>query len=146
MDKNLKRACIFIFFPLLLLASFVFTANQTALAEGRKLSSDGEKIIDYYNNLLSNTDKLITNYMIQIMEREGGYSTIAKAVKALKIDHKTLDERLAYLKKVGILVSAKNSLKYSLIFNYKTWGGPLRYNSHIIDNSLCGRNHKKKKS
>ena len=131
----------------LILASLLFTANQTAFAEDRKLSSEGgEKKIDYYNNLLSNTDKLITNYIIQIIETEGGYPSIAEAVKALKIDNKTLDERLAYLKKVGIFVSAKNSIKYRLVDNYKTWGGPLRYNSHIIDNSQCGRNHKKKKS
>ena len=142
MNKILKLTCLYMFF--LILASLVFTANQTAFAEDRKLSSDGgEKKIDYYNNLLSNTDKLITNYMIQIMESEGGYPTIAEAVKALKIDNKTLDERLAYLKKVGIFVSAKNSIKYRLVDNYNTWGGPLRYNSHIIDNSQCGRNHKK---
>lgn len=142
MNKILKLTCLYMFF--LILASLVFTANQTAFAEDRKLSSDGgEEKIDYYNNLLSNTDKLITNYMIQIMESEGGYPTIAEAVKALKIDNKALDERLAYLKKVGIFVSAKNSIKYRLVDNYKTWGGPLRYNSHIIDNSFCGINHKK---
>jgi len=144
MKKILKLTCLYMFF--LILASLVFIANPTSFAEGRKLSSDDEKIIDHYNHLLSNTDKLITNYLIQIMESEGGYPTIAEAVTALKIDNKTLEERLAYLKKIGILVSAKNSIKYSLIDNYKTWGGPLRYNSQIIDNSECGRNHKKKKS
>ena len=66
------------------------------------------------------------------IEREGGYPTIAETVKALEIDEKTLKERFAFMNKAGILVSAKNSIKYSLVFDYKTWGGPLRYNSHIV--------------
>ena len=184
MNKILKRTCICTFLSLLVLASLVSTANQTAFAEGRKLSPDAEKVVDYLlkdwvrqfhstdiataienlgmkqddelrlqigdhfrenvdlasnlrfwgpnNYLLSNTEKLITKYMIHKIEREGGYPTLAKAVKELGIDKKTLKERMAFMKKAGILVSAENNLKYSLIFNYKTWGGPLRYNYHTV--------------
>ena len=46
MNKNLKQTCIFIFSPLLVFASLLSTANQTAFAEGKKLSSDAEKVID----------------------------------------------------------------------------------------------------
>ncbi len=84
------------------------------------------------NYILSHTEKLITKYLMHKIEREGGYPTIAETVKALGIDKKTLTERFAFMKKAGILVSAKNSIKYSLVFDYKTWGGPLRYNSHIV--------------
>ena len=84
------------------------------------------------NYILSHTEKLITKYLIHKIEREGGYPTIAETVKALEIDEKTLKERFAFMKKAGILLSAKNSIKYSLVFDYKTWGGPLRYNSHIV--------------
>ena len=184
MNKNLKQTCIFIFSPLLVFASLLSTANQTAFAEGKKLSSDAEKVIDYLskdwrkqfgstdiataienlgmkqddelrlqigdhfrenldlvsnlrisglnNYLLSNTEKLIANYMIHKIENESGYPTLEEAVKVLEIDKKTLKERMAFMKKAGILVSAENSLKYSLIFNYKTWGGPLRYNYHTV--------------
>lgn len=84
------------------------------------------------NYLLSHKEKLITKYLIHKTEREGGYPTLAEAVKELEIDEKALKERFAFMKKAGILVSANNSIKYSLIDNYKTWGGPLRYNSHIV--------------
>ncbi len=84
------------------------------------------------NYLLSHTEKIITKYLIHKTEREGGYPTIAETVKELEIDEKTLKERFAFMKKAGILVSANNSIKYSLIDKYKTWGGPLRYNSHIV--------------
>lgn len=84
------------------------------------------------NYILSHTEKLITKYLIHKIEREGRYPTIAETVKSLEIDEKTLKERFAFMKKAGILVSAKNGIKYSLVFDYKTWGGPLRYNSHII--------------
>ena len=184
MNKILKRTCICTFLSLLVLASLVSTANQTAFAEGRKLSPNAEKVVDYLlkdwrkqfrstdiataienlgmkqddelrlqignyfrenadlasnlrfwgpnNYLLSNTEKLITKYMIHKIEREGGYPSLAKAVKELGIDKKTLKERMAFMKKAGVLVSAENSIKYSLIFNYKTWGGPLRYNYHTV--------------
>jgi len=84
------------------------------------------------NYILSHKEKIITKYLIHKIEREGTYPTIAETVKALEIDEKTLKEGFAFMKKAGILVSAKNSIKYSLAFDYKTWGGPLRYNSHII--------------
>lgn len=84
------------------------------------------------NYLLSHTEKIITKYLIHKTEREGGYPTIAETVKELDIDEKTLMERLAFMKKAGILKSANNSIQYSLADNYKTWGGPLRYNSHIV--------------
>ena len=197
MNKNLKQTCIFIFSPLLVFASLLSTANQTAFAEGKKLSSDAEKVIDYLskdwrkqfgstdiataienlgmkqddelrlqigdhfrenldlvsnlrisglnNYLLSNTEKLIANYMIHKIENESGYPTLEEAVKVLEIDKKTLKVRMAFMKKAGILVSAKNGIKYSLIDNYKTWGGPLRYNSHIIDNGPCVRGIDKQK-
>jgi len=84
------------------------------------------------NYLLSHTEKIITKYLMHKIEREGGYPTIAETVKDLDIDEITLKERLAFMKRAGILVSANNRIKYSLANNYKTWGGPLRYNSHII--------------
>ena len=184
MNKILKRTCIFIFSPLLVFVSLVSTENQAVFAEGRKLSSDAEKVVKYLladwrkqfrstdiaaamsnlgmkqddeirlqigdhfresldlasnlrfwganNYILSNDEKRITKYLIHMIEREGGYPTLAKAVKALGIDKNTLKERMAFMKKAGILVSAKNSIKYSLVFDYKTWGGPLRYNYHTV--------------
>ena len=184
MNKILKRTCIFIFFPLLVFASLVSTANQTAFAEGRKLSSDAKKVVDYLladwskkfrstdiataitnldmkqddnlrlsiaehlrmnkglaknlrwwgpnNYILSNDEKRITKYLIHMIERNGGYPALAEAAIALNLSPKYLNRRLQFMEAAGIVKKSGNKLKYSLVDNYKTWGGPLRYNYHII--------------
>ena len=184
MNKILKRTCIFIFFPLLVFASLVSTANQTAFAEGRKLSSDAKKVVDYLladwskkfrstdiataitnldmkqddklrlsiaehlrmnkglaknlrwwgpnNYILSNDEKRITKYLIHMIERNGGYPALAEAAIALNLSPKYLNRRLQFMEAAGIVKKSGNKLKYSLVDNYKTWGGPLLYNYHII--------------
>ncbi len=84
------------------------------------------------NYLLNNTEKRITKYLIHKLEREGGYPTYGEAVKELEIEEGIIKERLAFMKEAGLLVSANNDIKYALTDNFKTWGGPLRYNYHTV--------------
>ena len=84
------------------------------------------------NYILSNDEKRITKYLIHMIERNGGYPTLAEAAIALNLSPKYLNRRLQFMEAAGIVKKSGNKLKYSLVDNYKTWGGPLRYNYHII--------------
>jgi len=84
------------------------------------------------NYILSNDEKRVTKYLIHMIERNGGYPALAEAAISLDLSPKYLNRRLQFMEAVGIVKKSENKLKYSLVDNYKTWGGPLRYNFHII--------------
>lgn len=84
------------------------------------------------NYILSNVEKRITKYLIHMIEREGGYPALAKAAIVLNLSPKYLNRRLQFMEAAGIVKKSGNKLKYSLVDNYKTWGGPLRYNYHTV--------------
>ena len=84
------------------------------------------------NYILSNDEKRITKYLIHMIEREGGYPALAEAAISLDLSQKFLNRRLQFMEAVGIVKKSGNKLKYSLVDNYNTWGGPLRYNYHTV--------------
>ena len=84
------------------------------------------------NYILNNDEKRITKYLIHMIEREGRYPSLDESAKTLDLSQKQLSRRFEFMETVGILKKSKNILKYSLIDNYNTWGGPLRYNYHTL--------------
>ena len=84
------------------------------------------------NYILSNDEKRITKYLIHMIEREGKYPSLSESSKTLDLSQKYLSNRLKFMEAVGIVNRSNNKLKYSLVENYNTWGGPLRYNYHTL--------------
>ena len=84
------------------------------------------------NYLLSNDEKLIVKYVIHMVERKGGYPSREEISKALNFENDYLEKRIEFIKKAGLFTESDNSLKFELVDNYNTWGGPLRYNYHIV--------------
>ena len=84
------------------------------------------------NYLLSNDEKLIVKYVIHMVERKGGYPSRENISKALNFENEYLEKRIDFIKKTGLFIPSNNSSQFKLADNYDTWGGPLRYNYHMV--------------
>ncbi len=84
------------------------------------------------NYLLSNDEKLIVKYVIHMVERKGGYPSRSDISKALNFENEYLGKRIEFIRKAGLFIPSDNALKFKLVDNYNTWGGPLRYNYHLV--------------
>jgi len=84
------------------------------------------------NYILSNDEKRITKYLIYMFEKNGKYPSIQESSKSLDLSRDYIADRLKFMTAVGIVKKSKSNLKYSLVDNYNTWGGPLRYNFHTV--------------
>jgi len=84
------------------------------------------------NYILSNDEKRITKYLIHMFEKNGKYPSITESSKTLDLSLDYIADRLKFMNAVGIVKKSKTNLKYSLVDNYATWGGPLRYNYHTL--------------
>ncbi len=85
------------------------------------------------NYILSDQEKRIVKYLIFTNETTGQIPVSQDMSKDLVITENELYNRLSFLARTGILIKdSDQSLGYSLINNYGTWGGPLRYNFHTV--------------
>ena len=67
-----------------------------------------------------------------MIERNGKYPSLPESSKVLDLSRDYIADRLKFMDAVGILKKSNNILKYKLVDNYATWGGPLRYNYHTL--------------
>ncbi len=85
------------------------------------------------NYVLSNQERRIAKYLINAYDIDDRIPDLGELSRALRISEGELRERLAFLRRVGLLVdSATEPLGYALTEKYARWGGPLRHNFHTI--------------
>jgi len=84
------------------------------------------------NYILSKDEKRIAKYIIHIIEKNREYPSLRESAKALELSQEYIGSRLKFMEAVGLLKKSESNLKYSLVDNYNTWGGPLRYNYHTV--------------
>jgi len=89
--------------------------------------------IKYYgpnNYLLSNTEKLLAKYLINSYENEKRMPELEELSTALSLSKNAVESRLEFLTNAGLLDQSDDGIR--LTDDYKTFGGPLRYNFHRI--------------
>lgn len=85
------------------------------------------------NYVLSNQERRIAKYLINAYDIDDRIPDLGELGRELRISEDELRERLAFMRRVGLLVdSTTESLAYALTEKYARWGGPLRHNFHTI--------------
>lgn len=84
------------------------------------------------NYILNNDEKRIAKYIIFLFKEENRYPTLSEASNTLDLEEEYIEQRLAFLNKAGLMQPSDNEIRYSLVDNYNTWGGPLKYNYHTV--------------
>jgi hypothetical protein len=85
------------------------------------------------NYILSNDEKLIAKYLLNIYRDEERLPGAPELAKAVALSEAEVESKLAFLARAGLLEkSAGSELGFSLTDGYRSWGGPLRYNFHTV--------------
>jgi len=85
------------------------------------------------NYVFSNEERRIAKYLINAYDIGDRIPDLTELSGRLSISEAELRGRLAFMRRVGLLVESENEpLGYALTEKYARWGGPLRHNFHTI--------------
>ena len=85
------------------------------------------------NYVFSNEERRIAKYLINAYDIDDRIPDLAELSGRLAISEDELRGRLAFMRRVGLLVESESEpLGYALTEKYMRWGGPLRHNFHTI--------------